>query len=310
MKKWILKAIVQKTISYLPARQRINHFFQKHITKGVNLNDEHFGYKIQHASDHIRFFAKNKNYRKDDCTVLELGTGWYPIIPIAFYLSGYNKVVSVDLSSWLTKKGQLTAINKFKEWRVDGRLEQHLKNIDEGRWDILMDISGHSIDHSYEDINKQIGLEPRVENLIETTLPDDGFEFICSNNTFEHVYEDVLKQILLKFKSLIKPGGSMSHFIDMSDHFAHFDKSITIYNFLKYSKKQWSRMDNDIQPQNRLRFSDYKEMYASLDIPITEEEIRPGDLSLLKKIDIHEEYANYSAQALAISHGYIISEMP
>lgn len=310
MKKWILKAIVQKTISYLPARQRINHFFQKHVTKGVNLDDEHFGYKIQHASDHLRFFAQNKNYKKESSTVLELGTGWYPVIPIALFLSGYDKVVSVDLSSWLTKKGQLTAIAKFEEWRKDGRLQVYLKNIDEERWTELMDIRTHHEKLSREDINEKIRLVPIVENLIETSLQNSTFEFICSNNTFEHVYADVLKKILLKFKELIMPGGTMSHFIDMSDHFAHFDKSITIYNFLKYSKAQWSRMDNDIQPQNRLRWIDYKKMYASLDIPISSEEFRPGDMEQLSSILVHEEYKSYSQEALAISHGYLISEMP
>lgn len=305
----MLKAAVQKGISFLPARERINYWFQKNITKGVLLTDEHFGYKIEHARDHLRFFAENKNFAKESSRVLELGTGWYPIVPIALYLSGYNTIVSVDLSGWLTKKGQLIAIEKFIEWRSKGKLDQILVNIDEQRWAVLKAIVEEQSSISYEEINQRIGLEARVENLFETTLQDHSFEFICSNNTFEHVHEPVLKKILEKFRALIKAGGTMSHFIDMSDHFAHFDSSINIYNFLKYSKAKWSRLDNDIQPQNRLRFIDYKNMYVELGIPITKEEVRAGDAVALAKVNVHSEYDTYSKEELMVSHGYIVSEM-
>ncbi len=305
----MLKAAVQKGISFLPARERINYWFQKNVTKGVLLTDEHFGYKIQHASDHLRFFAENKNFDKKDCRVLELGTGWYPIVPIALYLSGYNDIVSVDLSGWLTKQGQLTAIKKFMAWRSDGKLQKFLPDLDEGRWSVLTEIISDEEKLSYEDINKKICLEARVENLFETTMENHSFELICSNNTFEHVHAPVLKKILEKFRALIKPGGTMSHFIDMSDHFAHFDSSINIYNFLKYSKAAWQRIDNDIQPQNRLRFVDYKKMYADLGIPITKEETRPGNPEALAQINVHSEYNDYTKESLLVSHGYIVSEI-
>jgi hypothetical protein len=58
--KWKLKAIVQKSISILPGREKVNFFFQKNITKGVVLSDEHFSNKIGHALDHINFYLKQK----------------------------------------------------------------------------------------------------------------------------------------------------------------------------------------------------------------------------------------------------------
>ena len=305
----MLKAVVQKGISFLPARERINYWFQKNITKGVLLTDEHFGYKIEHASDHMRFFSENKKFKKETARILELGTGWYPIVPIALFLSGYNMIVSVDLSGWLTKKGQLTAIEKFMEWRSKGKLDKLLLHIDEHRWAVLKSILEQQSSISYKEINKRIGLEARVENLFETTLENHSFEYICSNNTFEHVHAPVLKKILEKFRDLIKPGGTMSHFIDMSDHFAHFDSSINIYNFLKYSKAAWQRIDNDIQPQNRLRFVDYKKMYDELGIPITKEETRPGNPEALALIKVHAEYNDYTKESLLVSHGYIVSEI-
>ena len=56
IRKWHLKAVVQKTISYLPYANRLNFLFQKYVTKGVDLNDIYFGYKLEHAADHIAFY--------------------------------------------------------------------------------------------------------------------------------------------------------------------------------------------------------------------------------------------------------------
>ena len=101
----------------------------------------------------------------------------------------------------------------------------------------------------------------------------------------------------------------MSHFIDMSDHFAHFDQSITIYNYLQYSKRQWERMDNLIQPQNRLRISDYRSLYAELGIPITEELCREGSLKSLSTVNVHREFNGIPIADLAISHCLLVSKM-
>ena len=56
--KWKAEAIVQKGISYLPKKDKINYLFQKYVTKGVYLTDEYFTYKITHARDHLAYFKK------------------------------------------------------------------------------------------------------------------------------------------------------------------------------------------------------------------------------------------------------------
>ncbi|NUO03298.1 MAG: hypothetical protein HUU01_22025 [Saprospiraceae bacterium] len=97
----------------------------------------------------------------------------------------------------------------------------------------------------------------------------------------------------------------------MSDHFAHFDKSITIYHFLRFSEQAWQIIDNSIQPQNRLRFKAYKQMYQELGIPITEENVRPGSQEQVGQERIHRTFLQaYSKEELAISHGYLISKFP
>lgn len=132
MKKWILKAVVQKSISFLPYKNGINLLFQKYVTKGLDLNDEHFGYKITHGIDHINYLVKYRGKTNLDC--LELGTGWYPIIPITLFLSGCNKTYTVDVTSHLTKNSIKATLDKFFEWEKKGQLDELFKIIKQENW--------------------------------------------------------------------------------------------------------------------------------------------------------------------------------
>ena len=132
--KWKLKAVVQKLLSFLPSPERANYWFQKNVTKGVILSDEHLGYKLLHAQDHIGYLKK-WGAKSEGNTVLELGTGWYPIVPIMMYLSGIShRIISLDIQSWLTHEGFLNAIQRISEWKENGRLKQYFPELDEGRW--------------------------------------------------------------------------------------------------------------------------------------------------------------------------------
>jgi len=305
--KWKLKAVVQKIISFLPYPEKINFIFQKHITNGVILTDEHFGYKIQHAIDHVNYLQKHSEKQHKNI-VLELGTGWYPIIPIWFYLNDVGNVISVDIHNWMNGERLYLVIKKLFEWRRKGRLPDHFKNINERKWMNLSHVYHCPSDYDMDQINVIIGLECILQDARKLDLADDSVDFICSNNTLEHISREYLQSIFHEFLRVLKPSGVMSHFIDCSDHFAHFDKSITIYNFLKFSERNWKLIDNKIQPQNRMRFVDYKRMYSELGIPISDEKITSGDLDMLRKVDINEEFADYTEQELAVSHAYIVSQ--
>jgi SAM-dependent methyltransferase len=307
--KWLIKAVVQKTISFLPASRSINYFFQKHVTRGVRLNDEHFRLKYQHAHKHFRNL-KTLGGDRVPGRILELGTGWYPVVPMLFYLTGCDEVLTVDIHPWMTVKTQMATISKYREWRERGWLDELLPSIREDRWEALMNVLDHPPGEGLTGINALIGLSPLIRDARNLDLEDDSLDFICSNNTFEHIPEEILVDILREFSRLLGPGGVMSHFIDMSDHFAHFDPGISIYNFLKFSKRTWRMLDNRIQPQNRLRYRDYVKMYAEAGLPVTHETLWKGEPERLDAIRIHPEFSAYSREELAVSHACILSCMP
>lgn len=307
MKKWILKAVVQKTISFLPYKHRINFLFQKYITKGVRLSDDYFLDKLVHFKHHQRF----ANQYLDTLTqkqVFELGTGWYPVIPIAFFLNDVATVKTVDIAGLLSKRGLIQTIEKFVAYHQSGQLMTVL-DYDERKVGLLTELLGQAPNLNLSDLLRQLKIDYTIGDAAEINTEPASFDLVVSNNTFEHVYPKDLNRLLSKFRQIVKKEGLMVHFIDMSDHFAHLDQSITIYNFLQFSEAAWQRIDNTIQPQNRWRINQYRDLYQDLGIPITEEEIRPGQLKALSRVQLDPFFGEMPEADVMISHVYLVSKM-
>jgi SAM-dependent methyltransferase len=305
MKKWVLKAIIQKFISFLPGSHRINFWFQKYVTKGVQLSDAYFNDKLVHAYDHLRLYAQNQKLR--GIRTLELGTGWYPVVPIALYLAGAEKIVSVDLSPLMNLKAMQECVAKYQNWIRKALLSQFDPYWESERVKSFLALNPSKMD--FESLKKELHLEYRVGDARELSDADQTFDLIHSNNVFEHIYPEVLKQILQEFKRVLKPEGKMSHFIDMSDHFAHLDSSISIYNFLRFDAETWQRIDNSVQPQNRWRYHDYQKLYQDLGFNITVAEKRAGEPEALQNLKLAEPYAQRAPEDLAISHVHLVNTL-
>lgn len=306
MKLWVLKAIVQKVISYLPFAHKINFLFQKYITKGVHLSDEYFYDRLLHAQKHLKAYRKVTD-KACPKTCLELGTGWYPVIPVFFLLAGAEDVFSMDISFLSSKKRIKSTLEKYIEAYENGKLSPFIKP-DEARWKQLMECKSQMEAYELEEVLRRLHLFYKIRDARRIDLPNHSVDLIISNNTFEHIYPEILKPILVEFKRVLKPAGAQSHFIDLSDHFAHFDKAIGIYNFLKFSESMWKWIDNSIQPQSRLRWNDYLKLYEELEIPIVDQEIRKGNPMELKQLTLSPIYHDCPLEHLAISHGYIYSK--
>jgi len=304
MKIWIIKAIVQKMISYLPWKHSVNYFFQKYITRGVQLTDAYFEDKLMHAFNHIEYYKMHVGI--PGFKVLELGSGWYPVIPIYFYLNGASEIISIDIAQHITKKNLEKTIKKFLEYLSKIEFQDIFLHIDENRKANLQYVLNENKTLSADEIMLKLNMDFQIQDARKSHFESNYFELITSNNTFEHIYEKILVDILIEFKRILHPNGIMSHFIDMSDHFAHLDSNISIYNFLQFSEKQWKRIDNTIQPQNRLRINQYKDILKEASLAILEEINRPGDMEIVKKMKLANPFSKFSCADVAVSHSHIV----
>lgn len=306
MKKWYIKAIIQKVISLLPLKHKINFLFQRFITKGVTLTDDYFIDRLNHVKNHIHAYNQltGKNIPS---TTLELGTGWYPIVPLSLFIMGSEEIYSIDILSLVDKRRLLKSIERFLEYHFNGQLQKY-HDVDLSRIEILKDILKSKSTLKKEEILNKLRVKLLVQDARFLEFGDCRFDLIHSNNTFEHIQPLVLTLIIKEFKRVLKNGGIMSHFIDMSDHFAHFDRSINIYNFLQFSERIWNIIDNCIQPQNRLRIYEYEEIFQQLRIEYEVINKRLGNIEELNKIKINVRFQNKDKDLVAISHCQFVTK--
>lgn len=305
IKKWVLKAIVQKVISFLPMKHQINFLFQKYVTRGVYLGEQYFEDKLVHFKHHWEAWQNHGN-RSQSLHVLELGTGWYPVIPLLFYLKGVDNIITVDIAALMDADKVLVAINKILEANQYQQLESYTGVIDLDRLEKLKAIQD-SNPTELSTLLAHLQIEYLITDARQLSLDDKSVDMVISNNVFEHIYPNILTDILKEFKRILAKGGVMSHFIDMTDHFAHLDKSISVYHFLQFSEKQWAWIDNSVQPQSRLRFPQYVQLYNQMDIPIADTVNASDDIESLKKVNIAEEFKHMSLEELGIVHSYVVS---
>ena len=304
---WLLKAAIQKTISFLPFRHNINFFFQKYITKGVRLTDALFSSKLHHCQQHFTAHTVHGN-KKPSFTSLEIGTGWFPIVPIGLYLCGAEKIYSADIKSVLNKERLMETINKFIEYHNNGSLVKFLPAYQS---DKINNISALLVENkNLNELLAQLNIELLIGDITKIDIQQlPKIDLINSNNTFEHIPPQVINAILQYFHKIIIADGVMSHFIDMSDHFAHLDKSISAYNFLKFSKTQWKLIDNSIQPQNRLRICDYTTLLKNAQFKVVFEEPLIDSAITIDKVNLNRDFKhNYTNDCLSATHVLLVAK--
>src|SRR3954447_20525198 len=97
MPNWLVKAGAQGAISLLPRHQELNAAFQRRVTRTATLTRRQFESKLRHAERHLRHHAAATGAETPPRSAFELGTGWYPVIPVALALAGVERVVTFDI---------------------------------------------------------------------------------------------------------------------------------------------------------------------------------------------------------------------
>jgi SAM-dependent methyltransferase len=175
--------------------------------------------------------------------VLELGTGWLPIVALLFHLAGARHLV-------------LTDIRRLMDERTVARARTL--------------VAAHLPEIAREFAASPAELRARLEEPLSYSYfvpwraarqSDCSLDVIVSRTVLEHIPPDVLEDYMLQFRRVLRPGGVMCHNVDNSDHWEHQDKSIGRLNFLRYEDGPLWRLASVSAYQNRLRHSDYAAMF-------------------------------------------------
>lgn len=265
--KWQIKAKIMQVCATIPAGITLYKLIQKSFG---NLNAKPLSKLIQQTE--IAEWIYEQGLSIEGRTFFEVGTGHKPVLPIGFFLTGAKRIITVDINQRL----DYDILRKTLCWMSENRDQIHYiyQNL----------LSKDILDEKLEIIDylKYYPCEFLKEANIEywapadasaTNLPSNSIDYHISTNVMEHIPSQNIKNIFKEAERLLTNNGAAIHFIDLSDHFQHQDKTISTINFLKYSEINWNRIaGNEFAYCNRLRASELLSLFGELPFQIVKQE--------------------------------------
>jgi hypothetical protein len=256
--KWKQKALIQRSCAMLPFGNEAVYYLLQRKFGSLRYEPDPLP-NLREAAGIASDLAAH-GMPPEGRRVMEVGTGRRLDMPLAFHLLGAASVDTVDLHSYLRPDIVMQAVAAISSKReeVAGIFSQFTDAAAlSRRLDRLASVS------SLADLFAATGISYHAPaDATKTNFPAQTFDLQFSYTVFEHIPYDVLLGILRESRRVLAPNGITCHHIDLSDHFAHDDPSISFVNFLRYEEPEWSVYnDNQFAYHNRLREPDYERLY-------------------------------------------------
>ena len=215
------------------------------------------------------------SFEPGDAELYEFGAGWNLTSPILFYGLGINSQTLVDIEAHMRFELVNHTLDQYSRLRgeLEALGETSLRPAESGTVD------------SMAQLEERFGiLYLAPSDARATGLPAESFDFCSSTYTLEHIPRADIAAIMLETRRLLRPGGIVSSYVDMQDHYSWFDPSISVYNFLKFSDRTWGFLNSPLHFQNRLRARDYRELCEGAGLEILSEDVNPPDPERLSQL--------------------------
>ena len=302
--RWLAKAALQRGLGLLPQGERVNYVFQRHLLRSLPADESVFRRKFSRALQHLRAFDEHgPGVAGADAVFYEFGAGWDLSLPLAYAALGVGSQVLVDIRPSARLELVNDALRRFD------RLSKELE-AEAGR--DLRPLDGPV--RSIEELAERFGVAyfaPRDARA--TGLGAESVDFVSSTDTCEHIPEADLVQIFGECRRLLRPGGVFSCRIDLQDHYAYFDPSISRYNFLRFSERTWSLVNSPLHYQNRLRARDYLRLARETGFELVAESPSPPSrqgLEELRELPLAPRFRAYPPDELGITVLSFVARRP
>jgi SAM-dependent methyltransferase len=293
--RWVAKAALQKGIGALPQGERLNYVFQRHVLRSLPSGDAALRQKFSRAVQHLTAYEEHGSATPaSEATFYEFGAGWDLAIPLAYGLLGVGSQVLVDIRPSARVELANDSLASFE--RLRGELEG---------------IAGRELRPTGAPISRLEELEERfgIRYLAPcdargTGLPGESIDFVSSTDTCEHIPGGELAEIFRESHRLLRPGGAFSCRIDLQDHYAYFDRSLSPYNFLRYSDRAWRLVNSPLHHQNRLRSPEYLQLVRGAGFElVVEKPSGPSEAGLkeLESLPLAPRFRRFPPEELGVT---------
>ncbi len=286
LRDWRLKDAVQRVFSALPGGHHLNYLFQRSLG-GLPLPTDQLAVELSKGLGHRRSL---ETLGLESARTFEFGAGYDLHLPLIQAGLGVHEQTVVDIRR--VARGSLV---------VDMARRLHGLEDVPPDWSIAPVASDASMSDVL-DANRITYLAPADARA--SGLAAGSIDAVITTSTLEHIPREDLVQILAECHRIVRDGGGMSMLIDYSDHWSHFDRSITAYNFLQFSEEDWKRRNPALNYQNRMRHSEFMALFESsgfdvVDVETTGEDA--GSLRTLSTVALSPDFDGFAPEDLAIT---------
>lgn len=271
-KTWLFKLL-----NLLPERlgyyiyHRLQDVFTKQTLEDKIKSTENSWHTVERILKEYHITLQNKH-------IIEIGSGWLPIFP--YFLKVIAKVNSVNTYD----------INKhYNPYRI-----KKLNKIFSERFTI----SPHEFIGRYNLLN---GIHYFPKTPVQQADLSNK-DLIISRFVLEHIPEEIIASLHKAFFKDLKSGSHILHLISPSDHRAYADKQLSLYDFLKYSQKQWDGIQTKFDYHNRLRLPQYlalfKEDFEIISIEYQSCKKGSEQYDKFKELTIQEDFTKFTEDEL------------
>lgn len=286
---WLLKAAAFQILKVFP--QTAYDLLTTRLTKRSGtrqLYDAKTGKPTAYylnAQQHAEVFSKHFDSEKD--LLLEFGAGKDLLSNLLLCHLGVRNQLTVDLNSQV-RPVYLNAVRE--QLPADAMAVQNFSA------EFLAELRSLGIRY----------LAPF--DMRKTALDAGSVAAIVSTNTLEHIPEQDIREILTECHRLLGANGICSFKIDYSDHYAHTDRTISKYNFLKFSDWVWRFLSPSDHYQNRLRHCDFATLFneAGFDVLAHQTIVDPDSFDHLSTMKLAKKFRGYSVEDLAPLSGTFV----
>ncbi len=307
MASWLIKSAIHRAISLLPQSETYNEWFQKHITKSLEFGPGPFECRLDYCRRYLEDFLAVRPECAEGFTVLELGTGWYPTVPLGLYLCGATEIWCFDISPLLRRERLKTLLHFFCEYDLAGKLQKFLPAVRPERMARLREVAQGVESESPENLLEKLNIHVLVRDAQDTGLQAKSVDLFFSCGVMQHIPAAVQLKINAEFLRLASPRAVLIESVYLKDIYANFDRSLTAFNFLKYSSAAWKWLDSPLVPQCRLRVSDFRSILRDSSWEIVKEDDTLGPIADLEKIRLAPEFQKYSREDLLVVDAWLVA---
>jgi hypothetical protein len=185
MSSWLLKTVLQRAIGVLPRSHWWNGLLQRYVTGGLEIQPygEFLG-KLQACRRHFDYYRTFSRQSREDFSVVEIGTGWFPIIPIGLYLCGAGEIWTFDIARLLRRDTFSKVIECFCLFAQTGELGKILPAVRSSALAKLLELAPLATKVSPVDFLERLNIHALVQDVRRSGLEDGSVDLVFGQGSW------------------------------------------------------------------------------------------------------------------------------